>query len=95
MKAFMHHLMLSCIKATELIEKKPLDGLSGIDNVRLALHMAMCGACRQYEKQSLLLNDAISQQLNDISEKSQQKKSHLESRVKQRIQQEIENNLKK
>lgn len=56
MKKLMNILMLSCRKATELIEKKSLDGLSYKENVQLRMHKSMCDACTAYEKQSKLLD---------------------------------------
>ena len=95
MKAIMHTIMLSCTKATELIEKKSMDGLTLTDNIRLSMHTAMCSACKQYAKQSLLLNSAISQQLNEAPENKTKNKSLLESQARERIQKELEKTLKK
>ncbi len=44
--------MLSCKKATELIEKKLLVKLSFKEKMQLQLHKSMCSACTAYEKQS-------------------------------------------
>lgn len=49
--------MLSCKKATELIEKKLLVKLSFKENIQLQLHKSMCGACTTYEKQSKKLDE--------------------------------------
>ena len=95
MKALMHTLMLSCTKATEFIEKKSIDGLSLTDNIRLSMHTALCSACKQYAKQSVLLNAALLQQLNETPEKNIKNKFLLESQARERIQKELEKNLKK
>lgn len=59
MKKIMHLLMLSCKKATELIEKKTLVGLSFREKVQLNIHKSMCEACTAYEKQSLKIDELV------------------------------------
>ena len=56
----MNILFLSCLKATELIEKKLLFRLSLSEKIRLLMHKAMCDACTLYEKQSITLDRALS-----------------------------------
>jgi hypothetical protein len=60
MKKLMHILFLSCLKATELIEKKLHFKLSFTDKMQLKTHKMMCKACANYEKQSVLLEKGIS-----------------------------------
>ena len=60
MKKVMHWMFLSCLKATELIEKKLSFRLSGKEKLQLILHKAMCDACTRYEKQSRFIDQAIS-----------------------------------
>lgn len=60
MKKVMNILFLSCAKATELIEKKLLFRLTLSERIRLTMHKAMCDACSMYEKQSNLLDKALS-----------------------------------
>ena len=60
MKKLMHILFLSCLKATELIEKKMHFKLSATEKIQLKLHKMMCDACTQYEKQSLIIEKGIS-----------------------------------
>ncbi len=59
MKKLMQYLFLSCLKATELIEKKIYSKLSLKEQVQLTIHKAMCDACSNYEKDSLLIDKAI------------------------------------
>jgi hypothetical protein len=63
MKKIMYALVLSCKKATQLIEKKAIVKLSMKENIQLHLHKSMCSACTEYEKQSKkidrLLHDYI------------------------------------
>lgn len=55
-------LFLSCLKASELIEKKIHFKLSFREKMQLKIHKSMCNACRIYEKQSTLIEKGISLQ---------------------------------
>ncbi len=55
----MHFLFLSCLKASEIIEKKFHFKLSFRERLQLKLHKMMCSACTLYEKQSTLLEKGI------------------------------------
>lgn len=55
----MHFLFLSCLKATELIEKRFHFKLSFIEKIQLELHKMMCDACKMYEKQSEIIEEGI------------------------------------
>jgi len=59
MKKLMHILFLSCLKATELIEKKFHVRLSAKERLQLRMHKMMCSACTRYEKQSTILEKGI------------------------------------
>ncbi len=52
MKKIVHILFISCLKATELIEKKFHFKLSIREKLQLKLHKMMCEACTKYEKHS-------------------------------------------
>ena len=56
----MHILFLSCLKATELIEKKIHFKLSIVEKMQLKAHKMMCSACVNYEQHSILLDKGIS-----------------------------------
>ncbi len=59
MKKIMHFLFLSCLKATELIEKKLNYKLSVKEKLQLKMHKMMCDACSNFEKQSEFLEKGI------------------------------------
>ena len=59
MKRIMHILFLSCLKATELIEKKIHFKLSFSEKLQLKVHKSMCNACSNYEKQNYFIEKAI------------------------------------
>jgi len=50
------------LKATELIEKRIYSKLSFKEQVQLKMHKAMCDACSNYEKDSLLIDKALQKQ---------------------------------
>ena len=56
MRKVIQKLFLSCRKATELVEKKQLAGLSCKENLQLTTHKLMCYACRNYQKQSYFID---------------------------------------
>lgn len=64
MKKIMHMLFLSCLRATELLEKKLHFKLSIKEKLQLKMHKSMCEACRNYQKQSILIEKAIAKQEN-------------------------------
>ncbi len=55
----MHALMFSCVKATELMELKELVPLSLTKKIQLKMHVAMCSGCRNYMKQTKLINELL------------------------------------
>ncbi|MDA3954289.1 MAG: hypothetical protein PF485_11625 [Bacteroidales bacterium] len=62
MKKIMNILFLSCLKASELIEKKFHLKLSFTERLQLKIHKMMCDACTLYEKQSRILEKGIENQ---------------------------------
>ena len=69
MKKLMHILLLSCLKATEFIEKKIHYKLSFRENIQLKLHTMMCKACSVYEEQSELIEKVVSSNKTPLSNK--------------------------
>ncbi len=64
MKKLMHILILSCLKATELIEKKINFRLSRKEKIQLKAHKMMCSACTNYEKHSLLIEKGLKKSMH-------------------------------
>jgi hypothetical protein len=60
--------MLSCKRATELIEKKSILGLSLKENVQLKVHTKVCDACSQYQKQSKEIDTLLEKHIHSIDE---------------------------
>ncbi len=59
--------MISCDKATLLIEKKNSSSLTFGEKFQLRFHTMMCDACRRYEKQSALLEHLLHEHLRHNS----------------------------
>lgn len=67
----MNWLMLSCKKATEMIEKKLLVKLSFKEKIQLEMHKSMCSACTAYEKQSKKMDELFHKHISsDDTQKS-------------------------
>ena len=62
----MNTMMLSCVKATELMEMKKHVHLSFIKTMQLHMHTAMCSGCRNYMKQSSLINNLLQNKFNTL-----------------------------
>jgi hypothetical protein len=63
----MNATMLSCVKATELMEMKEHVPLGLLKTLQLHMHSAMCSGCRNYMKQSLLIDELIEKKFNAIA----------------------------
>ena len=61
-KRLMNNLFLSCLKATELLEKKIHVRLSAKEKYQLKVHKMMCDACRRYERQNLFIEKHLTSQ---------------------------------
>ena len=68
MKKIMQFLFLSCLKATELIEKNLHFKLSFKEKLQMKVHKMMCDACTHYEKQTVFLEKGIAANLENIQE---------------------------
>jgi hypothetical protein len=84
MKKIMHILFLSCLKATELIEKKLSFKLSFSEILQLKFHKMMCDSCKQYEKHSIILDKALSGTVN--AEENSLDLSNLKKEILNRIE---------
>ncbi len=50
--SLMTTLMLSCRKATELVERRSTQPLSALERMQLWMHERACDGCRAFDKQS-------------------------------------------
>jgi hypothetical protein len=92
MKKLMTLLVLSCYKATFLIEKSYDTPLSFFEKLQLGIHLKICDKCAGYQKQSFLIERVIKTNRQPNSNPSNFK---LSNRSKTRIQRAMEENSKK
>ena len=78
-KDLLHTLIISCKKATLLVEKKEQDKISFKESVQLKIHLWICKACKIYEKQSKVI-DAIFRKKSRIKTETK-----LDKNIKQKI----------
>ncbi len=62
----MNAVMLSCVKATKLMEMKEDVPLGLLKTMQLHMHTAMCSGCRNYMKQSRLINELLQKNFNTL-----------------------------
>ncbi len=58
----------SCKKATEMVEKKGVVGLTFGEKLKLKLHLSICNACKSYKKQSEII-DTFFENTTDLEDK--------------------------
>ncbi len=62
----MNAMMLSCVKAIELMEMKENVPLGLLKTMQLHMHTAMCSGCRNYLKQSRLINQLLQKEFDTL-----------------------------
>lgn len=88
----MNWMVLSCKRATLLLEQSRHQPLSLLGRMQLSIHLKLCENCTRYEKQSLFVETTIKANLNSLLTLSGYK---LSDRAKSGIQKEIDNYLNK
>jgi hypothetical protein len=68
MRKLMNSLVLSCKKASELIDKKSVVVLTVKEKVMLNIHKSICKGCRAYQEQSILLDELIDEYIHQHNE---------------------------
>lgn len=58
----MNAIMLSCMNAPGLIEKRKLVPISLLKKMQLRMHLSMCDGCANYQKQSDFIDILFSKQ---------------------------------
>ncbi|MCK5101640.1 MAG: hypothetical protein KAI99_13115 [Cyclobacteriaceae bacterium] len=92
MKKLMNILMLSCKKASGLIEKKLHFPLSPIEKMQLFFHTSMCDTCKSYQKQSKDLDILLDKHIHHVPNISDTLDNTLSDDIKKRIVGELEKN---
>ncbi len=90
MRRLINILVLSCKKATVLIEKSMHFSLSPLEKIQLFLHTGMCEACKGFNKDSVNLVTLINKYIQADYEKLEPENEHLSNEVKQRILKKLE-----
>ncbi len=92
MNKLVHIFILSCKRATFLIEKSQARRLGLIDRIQLRFHLKLCDGCGRYQKQSLFIENLLKGDQKDLSKMAG---LQLSDKSKELIQRAIEENLKK
>ncbi len=72
MKKLMKIFLLSCKKASELIDKRAVIKLNAKERVMLGMHIKVCSACAAYKKQSKIIDSLLHNHLDPSDESSVQ-----------------------
>ena len=83
----------SCEKASEMIEKRTIVGLSSSEKIKLSIHTSMCKACKSYVKESEIIEKTISQNTKPSSQ-AEVVKSVLTNEFKSNIISKLDSNQK-
>lgn len=59
-KKIIHLFVLSCEKATFLIEKQLHTSLSPLERLQLRIHLSLCNYCRAYKDKAIFLDKLLS-----------------------------------
>lgn len=66
MQKLMNAILLSCRKATGLVEKRRHCRLESMDAIQLKMHVSMCRNCSNYAKQTSLIDRLLNRQFNSL-----------------------------
>ena len=91
--ALKEKILLNCEGATALVEKQCEKKLSFSERVGLWIHMAYCGFCRLFYKQSKILDDSAKAYADRVS--SEQKIYKLNPEFKIKLNEAFDTELKK
>jgi hypothetical protein len=83
MSTFTRIIWSSCVKVTELVEKKTVAPLTLKEKTQFYLHLRICDSCSKYVKQSKFMDEALEKMLREKSEESADIKSNPE--LKERL----------
>lgn len=84
-KQIMNTLFLSCMKASELIEKKMHIRLSFTEIMQLKAHKMMCDACTMYEKQSIIIEKGIEWHMHQKNNENEIDTEQLINQIKTKL----------
>lgn len=87
---WMNKILITCKKATFLSANRRLRPMSWKDHLQLKLHLAVCKACNEFDKQSREIDVSINKlypadKLSSVTTLSAEKKTQIKDTVNQRI----------
>jgi hypothetical protein len=85
MKGLMQRVMLSCDRATALVEKAHEEKLSMKERMQLSMHTAMCKVCKDYKRMS----EGIERFFQKWSERVQEEREGMPAAKKERLIEEL------
>ncbi len=80
---------ISCDEATTICDKSQYDEASLFDKIRLSIHLAFCGHCKQYTKQNRVMSDLFGKfatPCEGSDRMSEKDKSELETKLKEELE---------
>ena len=80
-----------CRRATYLIEKRQLTKLTFKERIVLAIHLAGCGICRLFQRQSKMINKLM----QSLHRPSNDQLHHLDENTKRDMQEKINDSMGK
>jgi hypothetical protein len=89
--SYLKKIIHNCKKATYLIDKKEMDGISLREHIELRIHLIGCSFCRIYGKQSRMINKMV----RELFRSAMQPGAKLDDDFKKVLQDKIEEELSK
>ncbi len=81
LKKLLHTIVLSCLRASYLIEKKQGISLSIIEKLQLRWHLKICDGCKSYNTQSHLLSAALKKDAEELTNPSFKLSNEAKNRI--------------
>lgn len=82
------NIVRNCKEATQIALKKEEGKISYKERIQLAIHLMYCDACKQFIKQSAIINKAMKQ----LQQKLNTHPTHtLSTEAKEKMQQQLDN----
>lgn len=89
MNFLLQKMMLSCKKATELVEKQNVGKLKTVESFQLKLHLSMCKFCNDYSKKSQSINKLLDSFFNNKKVEDAFSDNKLSNSEKQKIKESL------
>ncbi|AYL98069.1 hypothetical protein [Mucilaginibacter celer] len=87
--SYLNKILNNCKQATFLIEKKQIKRLSFREGIELRIHLAGCGLCQLYDKQSHIINSMVQQLYHDTFKNELKLDDTFKADLQARIEREM------